>query len=85
MGTAVAGRPVAMPPAPEGVVALESGWRYSEWTDGGFLTGVGLDGQSVSPELIPLPAPVPSGASEPDAQEPDSLEEAIKRLLGNAP
>ena len=84
MGTALAGRPVAMPPAPEGVVALESGWRYSEWADGGFLAGVGLDGQSVSPELIPQPAPVTSGASAAAPPEPDSLDEAVKRLLGNA-
>jgi penicillin-binding protein 1A len=85
MGTALAGRPVVMPATPDGVVPLDTGWRYSEWAQGGFLTGVGLDGQSVSPELIPQPATAGSAASEPDAKEPDSLDEAVKRLLGSAP
>ena len=64
------------------MVALDTGWRYSEWAEGGFLTSVGLDGQSVSPDLVPHPA---SGASEADARESDSLDDAIKRLLGNTP
>ncbi|TBO32897.1 PBP1A family penicillin-binding protein [Aquabacterium lacunae] len=76
MGTAVAGRPVAMPPAPEGVVALENGWRYSEWADGGFLAGVGLDGQPISPEMIPHVPTASSGASA--AESEDGLESMIR-------
>ena len=44
MAQALKGVPVA-PPAepPEGVVRLDDDWVYSEWADGSFVAGMGLD------------------------------------------
>jgi penicillin-binding protein 1A len=62
MGTALKNAPVRELAPPEGVVRSTSDWRYAEWADGGFITSLGLDGQTVSPALIPAPpAPPPSG------------------------
>mgnify|MGYP000352456323 CR=1 FL=1 len=53
MGSALRGAPVAEIQPPEGVVYVENDWRYIEWMDGGFIDSLGLDGQSVSPAMIP--------------------------------
>ncbi len=79
MGSALAGKPVASSPAPEGLVVLDTGWRYSEWADGGFLQTLGQEGEIVTPELIPA---VPASGSESSDSDVDSLEEAVRRLMG---
>lgn len=53
MSSALKGAPVAEIQPPEGVVFVENDWRYIEWMDGGFIDSLGLDGQSVSPAMIP--------------------------------
>ena len=55
MATALSREPVSELPVPEGVVRLESGWRYSEWASGGFLKELGTDNEPISPSLIPRP------------------------------
>jgi len=65
MGTALAHEPVKDLLVPEGVVMTDTGWRYAEWANGGFLSSLGLDDQSISPALIPRPPePAASAASE---------------------
>ena len=44
MAQALRGVPVAPPPEPpEGVVRRDDDWVYSEWADGSFVAGLGLD------------------------------------------
>jgi penicillin-binding protein 1A len=65
MSTALAKEPVKEMSAPEGVVRLESGWRYAEWANGGFISSLGLDDQMINRSLIPTPpSPAASGAPE---------------------
>jgi penicillin-binding protein 1A len=64
MGTALKNAPVRELAPPEGVVRSTSDWRYAEWADGGFITSLGLDGQAISPALIPAP-PAPPPPSQP--------------------
>lgn len=62
MATALSREPVSELRAPEGVVRLESGWRYSEWASGGFLKELGTDNEPISPSLIPrTPEPGSTG------------------------
>ena len=77
MGTALRGEPVRTLSPPEGVVSLPTGWRYSEWAEGGFLAELGLDETPIDRSLIPTP-PVP-GASEPNVE--DTLRSFIERLF----
>ncbi len=77
MGTALRGEPVRTLSPPEGVVSLPTGWRYSEWAEGGFLAELGLDETPIDRSLIPTP-PVP-GASEPAVE--DILRSFIERLF----
>ena len=77
MGTALRGEPVRTLSPPEGVVSLPTGWRYSEWAEGGFLGELGLDDTPIDRSLIPTP-PVP-GASEPNVE--DTLRSFIERLF----
>lgn len=64
MATALKGEPVAEITAPEGVVHADGDWRYVEWADGSFIPTLGLDGQSVTPGLIPPPPTAPASAAE---------------------
>ena len=73
MGQALAGKPVRDLPVPEGLTQVDGHWRYSEWASGGFIEELGMNGQSVTPALIPSP-PDPNAA-------PDPLGDTIKRLL----
>ncbi|MDX9844081.1 MAG: PBP1A family penicillin-binding protein [Aquabacterium sp.] len=77
MGTALRGEPVRSLSTPEGVVSLPTGWRYSEWAEGGFLTELGVDETPIDRSLIPTP-PLP-GASEPEGE--DTLRSFIERLF----
>jgi penicillin-binding protein 1A len=77
MGTALRGEPVRTLSPPEGVVSLPTGWRYSEWAEGGFLAELGVDETPIDRSLIPTP-PVP-GASEPNVE--DTLRSFIERLF----
>ncbi|WP_306563722.1 penicillin-binding protein 1A [Aquabacterium sp.] len=77
MGTALRGEPVRTLSPPEGVVSLPTGWRYSEWAEGGFLAELGVDETPIDRSLIPTP-PVP-GASEPEGE--DTLRSFIERLF----
>ena len=44
MAQALKGVPVAPPPEPpDGVLRLDDDWVYSEWADGSFVAGLGLD------------------------------------------
>ncbi|WP_374316392.1 penicillin-binding protein 1A [Aquabacterium sp.] len=73
MGQALAGKPVHDLAVPEGLVQVDGHWRYSEWADGGYIEELGMNGQSVSPALIPTP---------PDPNAPkDVLGDAIKKLI----
>ncbi len=73
MATALGREPVIEMPTPEGVVRLESGWRYKEWADGGFLKELGTDNEPISPSLIPRP-PEPGSA-------PAGLEDRLKAFI----
>jgi penicillin-binding protein 1A len=64
MATALRGEPVAEIAPPEGVVHADGDWRYVEWADGSFIPTLGLDGQLVSPSLIPPPPTEPASAAE---------------------
>mgnify|MGYP000278754246 CR=1 FL=1 len=77
MGTALAKEPVAEMPVPEGVVRTESGWRYSEWANGGFLQELGVDDAPIDPSLIPRP---PEPGAEPSTE--DKLKGFLERLFG---
>ena len=58
-------------------MSLPTGWRYSEWAEGGFLAELGVDETPIDRSLIPTP-PVP-GASEPEGE--DTLRSFIERLF----
>lgn len=77
MSTALRGEPVRTLSPPEGVVRLETGWRYSEWAEGGFLTELGVDETPIDRSLIPSP-PTP-GASGVEVE--DTLRSFIERLF----
>jgi len=55
MGTALAKEPVAELPVPEGVIQTETGWRYLEWANGGFIRELGAGDQVIDPSMIPQP------------------------------
>lgn len=78
MGTALRGEPVQALAPPEGVVKLDTGWRYSEWADGGFLTELGVTETPIDRSMIPTP-PVPG---ERPAEPEDTLRSFIERLFG---
>ncbi|HYR26383.1 MAG TPA: penicillin-binding transpeptidase domain-containing protein, partial [Aquabacterium sp.] len=78
MATALSREPVTEMPVPEGVVHLETGWRYAEWAQGGFLTELGVDDRPIDPSLIPAPPPPP----QPDSgATPNEEDDPITRLL----
>ena len=77
MGTALRGEPVRALSAPEGVVDLPSGWRYTEWAEGGFIAELGVDDTPIDRSLIPTPPA--SGASA--AEGEDTLRSFIERLF----
>jgi penicillin-binding protein 1A len=66
MSVALQGVPVQEVQPPEGVVRAGDDWRYAEWSYGGFIESLGVDGQAVSPALAvratmpEAPAPAPS-------------------------
>jgi penicillin-binding protein 1A len=70
MATALSKQPVQDLAVPEGVVNTDSGWRYTEWANGGFITSLGMDNQSVTPALIPVPPSPPASEPEMAASEP---------------
>ena len=67
MGTALRGEPVRALSPPEGVMSLPTGWRYTEWAEGGFIAELGLDETPIDRSLIPTPPA--SGASAPEEEE----------------
>ena len=77
MGTALRGEPVRTLSPPEGVVSLPTGWRYTEWAEGGFLTALGVDETPIDRSLIPTPPA--SGASASEGE--DTLRSFIDRLF----
>ncbi|TXI98178.1 MAG: PBP1A family penicillin-binding protein [Aquabacterium sp.] len=77
MGTALRGEPVRTLSPPEGVVSLPTGWRYTEWAEGGFLTALGVDETLIDRSLIPTPPA--SGASASEGE--DTLRSFIDRLF----
>jgi len=78
MATALSREPVLELPVPEGVVRQDSGWRYKEWADGGFLRELGLDDTPIGPELIPRP---PEGGASLGTQLEDRLKSFIDKLF----
>ncbi len=58
MRHALHGVPVAEPEVPDGVVQVNGDWLYSEWLNGGQVTGIGLD----DPAFVVPPALVPPAA-----------------------
>ena len=77
MSTALRNEPVRTLSAPEGVVNLPTGWRYTEWAEGGFLTELGVDETPIDRSLIPTPPA--SGASASEGE--DTLRSFIDRLF----
>ncbi len=77
MSTALRNEPVRTLSAPEGVVSLPTGWRYTEWAEGGFLTELGVDETPIDRSLIPTPPA--SGASASEGE--DTLRSFIDRLF----
>ena len=67
MATALAKEPVQDIPVPEGVIQTESGWRYLEWANGGFIRELGAGDAPIDRSLIPMP-PDPSAS---ESLEPD--------------
>jgi penicillin-binding protein 1A len=69
MQHALRGVPVQTLPVPEGVTQVNGDWLYTEWADGGFLSGIGLDGgapPAAAPAVPAAPAlPAASAASVP--------------------
>jgi penicillin-binding protein 1A len=64
MATALAKEPVRSLTPPDGVVQMDSGWRYAEWANGGFIRELGMGEQPIGRELIPTPPdPAASAAS----------------------
>ncbi|CAM8648676.1 MrcA Membrane carboxypeptidase/penicillin-binding protein [Comamonadaceae bacterium] len=55
MAVALNGVPVQEVQPPEGVVRAGADWRYAEWTEGGFIDSLGVDGQAISPALAVRP------------------------------
>lgn len=77
MSTALRNEPVRTLSPPEGVVSLPTGWRYTEWAEGGFLTELGVDETPIDRSLIPTPPA--SGASASEGE--DTLRSFIDRLF----
>jgi penicillin-binding protein 1A len=63
MHTALAREPVQALSVPGGVIGTDSGWRYAEWADGGFLESLGESDEPISPAMIPTP-PDPNAPKE---------------------
>ena len=63
MAVALKNVPVQEVQPPEGVTRSGSEWRYSEWAWGGFITELGMDGETISPALARHPGP--AGAEPP--------------------
>lgn len=59
MSTALKGVPVQEVQPPEGVVRSGSEWRYAEWSWGGFIPSLGVDGEAISPALAVHPTWTP--------------------------
>lgn len=57
MAVALKNVPVQEVQPPEGVTRSGPEWRYSEWAWGGFITELGLDGETISPALARHPGP----------------------------
>jgi penicillin-binding protein 1A len=57
MQRALRSTPVQELPVPDGVVLKNGDWVYSEWADGGYVSGIGVEGGNG--------APVPGAASAP--------------------
>src|SRR5690606_9497815 len=55
MSTALAKEPVASLDVPGGLTRTETGWRYSEWAEGGFLETLGDGDEPITPAMIPQP------------------------------
>ncbi len=68
MSTALKGVPVQEVQPPEGVVRSGSEWRYAEWSWGGFIPSLGVDGEAISPALAVHPTWTP----EPSVPAPGS-------------
>jgi penicillin-binding protein 1A len=66
MQHALRGVPVQTLPVPDGVTQVSGDWLYTEWADGGFLSGIGLDGGvPLGTEPTPAALPAASAASVP--------------------
>ncbi len=80
MRVALKGVPVADAPVPEGVVARDGDWVYTEWADGGFVTGIDVEDDSswwpfsFGRDPVPKPAAPPANPSPvlPSAPSPGS-------------
>jgi penicillin-binding protein 1A len=81
MATALAREPVLELPVPDGVIQTETGWRYIEWANGGFIRELGMGDEVIDPSLIPQ-APDPSAS---EAIEPEPLDPASERPAGEDP
>jgi penicillin-binding protein 1A len=68
MHTALAREPVQPLVVPDGVVSTDSGWRYAEWAEGGFLASLGEGDEPISPAMIPQP-PDPNAPKEEPGHE----------------
>ncbi len=71
MATALAKEPVQELPVPDGVILTETGWRYLEWAQGGFLHELGADDQLIDRSLIPMP-PDPNASEVFEGTDPDA-------------
>lgn len=71
MAQALKGVPVApRPEPPEGVVWLVDDWVYSQWADGSFVAGVGLDEPGVPAEAASAASSAPAAAGPASATAP---------------